>query len=343
MVAISAPQLGKSAPVVRRSDLDRAHAYLCETADSAEGGVFGSDSMMWRMVQPAPVVPMMLMEAGLLEAPHPFIAFGTMGSQAATDFLPRFHRSADAFYDWFCGDLDTALPTARRIFGYHSKVSGTLPEDIGGYRAGQSYEANEHTLLIWVWATIIRPLKEYYEVLEGPLTGQERNRYYYECRRFALLFGIDDALLPVDWSAFEDYFDRYASSAVMDVSTEYLSRAGLLNGVLPGGPMQRSLTTWFLGLVVHRLPPKVRAQYPGLPSGRRHRALAALTWRATPVVWRVVPRGLRESPRWRSACRRVGIPMRPSRLSAWQEAKLPAPYGRSYREAGLSTHGNPLR
>lgn len=341
-MAITAAQLGKSAPVVQRSDLDRAHAYLRETADSAEGGVFGSDSMMWRIIQPAPVIPMMLMEAGLLEAPHPFIAFGTMGSQAANDFLPRYHRSADAFYDWFCGDLDAALMTARRIFGYHSKVSGTLPEDIGGYRAGQSYQANEHDLLIWVWATIIRPLKEYYEILAGPLTRPERDRYYGECRRFALLFGIDDALLPASWSAFEDYFDRYTSSAVMDVSAEYLSRAGLLNGVIPGGRIQRLVTTWFLSLVVYRLPPKVRAQYPGLPSGRRHRALAALTLCTAPVLWRVVPRGLRESPRWRSACRRVGVQLRPSRLSSWQEAKLPPPYGRSYREAGLSTHGNPL-
>ena len=299
--------------------------------------------MMWRMIGPAPVVPMMLMEAGLLEAPQPFIAFGTMGSQSATDFLPRFHRSADAFYDWFCGDLDTALRTARRIFGYHSKVGGNLPEDIGGYRAGQPYQANQQDLLIWVWATIIRPLKEYYEILEGPLTRLECNRYYAECRRFALLFGIDDVLLPVSWSAFEDYFDQYAASAVMEVSAEYRSRAGLLNGVIPGGRIQRLLTTWFLSLVVWRLPPKVRAQYPDLPGGRRHRALAAFTWRAAPVLWRGIPRGLRESPRWRVACRRVGITFSSSRLGAWQEARLPAPYGRSYREAGLSTHGNPLR
>ena len=342
-MAITASQLGKPEPVVRRSNLDRAHAYLRETASSAEGGVFGSDSMMWRMIRPAPVLPMMLMEAGLLEAPHPFIAFGTMGSQSATDFLPRFHRSADAFYDWFCGDLDAALLTARRIFGYHSKVNGTLPEDIGGYRAGQPYQANEQDLLIWVWATIIRPLKEYYEALEGPLTRLEHNRYYAECRRFALLFGIDDALLPVSWSAFEDYFDRYASSAVMDVSEEYRSRAGLLNGVIPGGPVRRLITKRILSLIVYRLPPTVRAQYPDLPGSRRDRVFAALSWRVAPVLWRGIPRGLRESPRWRSACRRVGIQLSPSRFSAWQEARLPPPYGCSYREAGLSTHGNPLR
>jgi uncharacterized protein (DUF2236 family) len=340
MMARTASQLAQSASVVRRPDLDRAHAYLRETAVSAEEGVFGSDSMIWRMIQPAPVVPMMLLEAGMLEAPHPMIAFGTMGSQAATDFLPRYHRSADAFYDWFCGDLDTALPTARRIFGYHSKVSGTLPEDIGGYQTGQPYQANEQDLLIWVWATTVRPLKEYYELLEGPLTKLERDRYYVECRRFALLFGIDEALLPENWSAFVDYFDEFTSSSVMDVSAEYLSRAGLLNGVIPGGRTQRLLTTWFLSLVVYRLPVLVRAQYPGLPSRRRHRALAALTWRAIPVLWRGLPRGLRESPRWRAACRRVHIEVPPSRLAAWQEAKLPPPYGRSYRDAGLSTHGN---
>jgi uncharacterized protein (DUF2236 family) len=162
-------------------------------------------------------------------------------------------------------------------------------------------------------------------------------------RRFALLFGIDEARLPGNWLAFVDYFDRLTSSPVMDVSSEYLSRSGLLNGETAGGWKQQLTTKWLLSLIVYRLPPTVRAPYPGLPSSRRHRALAALTWGVAPVPWRSLPRGLRESPRWRAARRRVGIEPRPSRLAAWQESKLPPPYGQSYREAGVSTHGNPLR
>ncbi|OPX11970.1 hypothetical protein B1790_05870 [Mycobacterium sp. AT1] len=81
-----------------------------------------------------------------------------MGSHSATDLLPRLHRTAAAFYHRFRGDLDVALPTARRISGYHGKVTGMLPEDIGGGRAGQPCQANEQDLVIWVWATTIQLL-----------------------------------------------------------------------------------------------------------------------------------------------------------------------------------------
>lgn len=341
-MATTASHLQIQSPVVHRPDLDRTHATVRKTAASSQHGLFGPDSMMWRIVTPIPVVPMMLMEAGLLEAPHPFIAFGTMGSKSATEFMPRFHRSADAFYDWYCGDLETALLTARRIFGYHSKVSGTLPEDIGGYRTGQPYEANEQDLLIWVWATLIRPLKEYYELFEGRLTQPEIDRYYDECRRFALLFGIDETRLPVGWSSFVAYFDSFAASQVMDVSSEYLERASLLSGEITGPWKQRLLTKWFLSLITYRLPPRVRDQYPGLPTARRHRALAALTWGAVRIVWPRLPRDLRESPRCRAAWRRVGQEGPSSRLGTWLESKLSPPYSCSYRDAGLSPHRNPV-
>jgi uncharacterized protein (DUF2236 family) len=299
--------------------------------------------MIWRIVEPIPVVPMMLMEAGLLEAPHPFIAFGTLGSKSATEFIPRFHRSADAFYDWYCGDLDTALLTARRIFGYHSKVRGTLAEDIGGYHHGQAYQANQQDLLIWVWATIVRPLKEYYELFEGRLTPAEVDRYYDEGRRFALLFGIDENRLPADWPSFVAYFDRFAASEVMDVSSEFLQRATLLSGQISGPWKGRLAMRWFLSLIAYRLPPRVRAQYPKLPTARRHRALATLTWAAVRIVWPRLPPGLRESPRCRAAWQRVGSSGVSTRLGTWLEAKLSPPYGCSYRDAGVSPHGNHIR
>jgi uncharacterized protein (DUF2236 family) len=332
-----------SSPVVDRHDIDRSLTRVRELVNNPRHGVFGPHSMMWRIVKPIPVVPLMLMEAGLLEAPHPFIAFGTMGSKSATEFVPRFHRSADAFYDWFCGDLDTALLTARRIFGYHSKVSGTLPDDIGGYHRGQPYEANEQDLLIWVWATLIRPLKEYYEILEGRLSPSDIDRYYDECRRFALLFGIDENRLPAEWSSFLAYFDRVATSQVMEVSPEFLRRSSVLSGNVTGPWRERIAITWILSLSAYRLPTKIRDQYPNLPSGRRHRALAAATLGILRLVWPKLPRDVRESPRCRAAWRRVGTEGPSSRLGTWLAAKLPPPYGSSYRVAGVSGHGNPTR
>jgi uncharacterized protein (DUF2236 family) len=312
--------------VVERSHLDRSFERIRGQVSDPDHGVFGPSSMMWRIVTPIPVVPLMLMEAGLLEAPHPFIADGTMSSNSALDFVPRFHRSADAFYDWFCGDLDTALRTARKIFGYHARIQGALPSSLGGFEEGQTYAANEQDTLIWVWATIIRPLKEYYEHLEGRLTAAETSRYYEECGRFALLFGIDQDRLPADWASFVAYFDAVAASPLMDVSPEFLARPGPLSEK-PTGPWKARLgTTWILAVNAHRLPPKVRAQYPNLPTARRHRAAAVVTFGVLRVLWPMLPRDLRESPRCRDDWRRVGLGRPRTRLARWVEGKLPAPY-----------------
>lgn len=321
---------GTQERVIARPDLDRSFEQLRAQVSNPAHGLFGPDSVMWRIVKPIPVVPMMLMEAGLLEAPHPWIAFGTMGSKSSKEFLPRFHRSADAFYDWFCADLDTALRTARRIFGYHSQIKGELPEAIGGYDKGQHYMANQQDVLIWVWATIIRPLKEYYEHFHGALPRADVDRYYEECRRFALLFGIDQVALPADWDAFVAYFDSVAASPVMDLSDEFLNRPGPLSGDLSGPWKARALTTLILSIDAYRLPANVAAQYPHLPRQRRHRVLAAVTLRGLRFVWPLLPHGLRESPRCRDN--------EPSRLGRWVAAKLPPPYSTSYRSVGLTGH-----
>jgi uncharacterized protein (DUF2236 family) len=264
-----------------------------------------------------------------------------MQSKSATEFLPRFHRSADAFYDWFCGDLDTALRTARRVFGYHSQIAGTLPEDIGGYERGHAYMANQQDVLIWVWATIIRPLKEYYEVLHGQLDPGETDRYYVEARTFALLFGIDQEQLPADWPSFVAYFDAVSASSALELSSEFLERPGPLSGDVSGPWRKRLLTTWFLSINAYRLPPPVRAQYPKLPTRRHHRAVAAVTLRGLRTIWPLLPRDLRESPRCRRDWRRVGAEGAPSALGRWVSAKLPAPYSTSLRSVGRTGHEVP--
>jgi uncharacterized protein (DUF2236 family) len=328
---------------VSRQNLDQSHARIRQAIGRPEFGLFGPDSVMWKVTSPTPVVPLMLMEAGLLEAPHPVIAFGTLDSQSATDFIPRYHRSADAFYDWFFGDLDTALKTARRIFGYHSRISGELPIDIGGLPQGRHYDANEQDVLIWVWATLIRPLKEYYEIFESPLPKSAVERYYQECKLFALLFGIDDTLLPRDWQEFIDYFDTFANSSALDLSEEFLSRSTVLSGEVVGPLSVTVPTTWVLSICASRLPTHVRRQYPRLPTARRHRMVAAATCAVASVVWPRLPRAVRTTPRIMDAYRRIGLRGPEGFLGRSIQAKLPPPYGMSYRQAGISPHGNRIR
>ncbi|MCU1449031.1 MAG: hypothetical protein JWP02_1201 [Acidimicrobiales bacterium] len=338
MTTVVSQAAATSSPLVDRHDIDHSFDRIRAMVTDPNEGLFGPGSMIWRIVKPAPVVPLMLMQAGLLEAPHPYIAYGTVGSKSATEYIPRFHRSADAFYDWFGGDLETALRTARRIFGYHSQIKGSLPEDIGGFERGHAYAANEQDVLIWVWATIVRPMKELYEDFHGRLSQAEVGQYYDECLRFSLLFGIDQARLPTDWQSFIDYCDRTAASSLMDLSAEFLSRPGPMSGDTPGSLVARLLTTWVMSIEAYKLPAHVRDQYPNLPKARRHRLVAAASLRGLRVLWPLLPRDLREMPRCRADWRRVGAEGAPTRLGRWMAAKLPAPYSISYRAAGLTGH-----
>lgn len=337
---MSSPQ--KLGCPVQRQDLAWTHDLIRQRVATPAHGLFGPDSVMWKVAGALPVVPMMLLEAGLLEAPHPIIAYGTMGSQSANDFVPRYHRSADAFYDWFFGDLDTAFKTARRVFGYHSRIQGDLPENIGGMPKGRHFDANEQEVLIWVWATIIRPLKEYYEHLHGDLTHSEVERYYQECRLFALLFGIDELRLPATWVAFTSYFEATAASPTMELSNEFLTRSAILSGNVTGPLPTRVITNWILSICALRLPAHIRGQYPRLPARRRHRWAASATLVFVRAAWPLLPRGAQLSPRCLSAYRRVGRSAPSGRTANWLQAKLPPPYGRSYAQAGVSLHGNAL-
>ena len=92
--------------IVDRSDFVGSLARLRGSINDPSDGLFGPDSMMWRMVKPLPVLPLALVNAGLLEAPHPYIAVGTEGTRSAVEFIPRFHRSCDSFLAWFFGDWD---------------------------------------------------------------------------------------------------------------------------------------------------------------------------------------------------------------------------------------------
>jgi uncharacterized protein (DUF2236 family) len=312
--------------VVSSKDFRHSLEELRAQIEDPNLGLFGPDSVMWRMVTPMPVLPMALIQAALLEAPQPAIAYGTVGSQASTDFLPRFHRSADAFFDWFCGDVDAAFGAARKVFGYHSKISGEIPERVGLYEPGNHFEANEQDVLIWVWATIIKPIKDVYERLHGRLSAADTRRYYEECRRWSQLFGIDADQLPTTWERFNVYFDDYVASGALELSSS-LGGGGINAAAGKGGWRARMVTSWLLAMEASMLPRSVRRQYDYLPTGPLAMAVGRVSFPVMRVVGMVLPRDLRSWPRVRTAYRRAGVEGAPGRMGRWLANKLPAPYG----------------
>jgi len=312
--------------IVERRDHHAALEGLRVSLSDPNEGVFGPDSWLWRMVRPMPVLPLALATAGLLEAPHPYIAVGTEGTKSATEFIPRFHRSFDSFLAWFCGDWDRAASASKRVFGYHSQIGGEIPETIGRYEEGHRYAANEMEALLWVWATIVWPIKEYYELFHGRLAPDEVDAYYVEARRFAELFAIDLGVVPPSWEAFTDYFFAYADSEAMDLRGEFLERKGPLSEGPTGTLGARLAMHWAFALVADVLPEKVRRQYPVLPLRLRERLVARVSFPLVRGLLALSPSELREWPRARAAMRRVGAIGATGPIGRWLDAKLPAPY-----------------
>ncbi len=315
--------------VLGKADIDARYTRIREAVDDPSHGLFGPDSMMWRMIEPLPVLPFMLTMAGFLEGAAPKIWFGTEYSVTRSgDYSSRFARSYDAFMDWFVGDVDTALRRGRKVFGYHSRVGGVAPHDAGHVAAGQEYRATEQQLMLFTVGTQIVPIKQCYELLHGDLTAAECERYWQECRTFCDVFGIDPEVVPATWPDFERYWDGCLASGELEAPKEGYSRYGPLMATEELPRLARIVLEWFVSLQFNLMPEHLRAQYAEyvpLAAARPH--LVDRSFAVLRVVQRVVPGDLLRSPRVREARRRVGLEGRPGMLGRWLASRLRHPVG----------------
>lgn len=315
--------------VLGKPDIDARYAALRASVADHRDGLFGPGSMFWRMLEPLPVLPFMLINAGLLEGAAPKIWFGTEYSVTRTgDFGSRYARSYDAFADWFLGDVETALRRGRKIHGYHSRVGGVAPHSIGHVQAGQEYRATEQQLMLFTVGTQIVPIKDFYERFYAPLTPAEADRYWDECKRFCSIFGIDPAVVPETWADFEAYWNGCLTSGEMAVPTEGYSRYGPLIDQTGMPFVSKWLVRWIMAVQFNLLPDSLRSQFePIIPLAKARPRLTAASCFGFKWLVRALPAGLRTTPRVQAARRRAGVAGRQGRIERWLVATLPHPFG----------------
>lgn len=315
--------------VITKADCNRNYEHLREAIADPNEGLFGPDSMLWQMLEPMPVLPHMLIMAGLLEGAVPKIWFGTEKSITREgDYVSRYARSYDAFASWFCGDLKSAVKMSRKVNGYHSRIGGYAPNDCGRVRAGQGYRACEQQLMILTLATQLFPIKDFYEILTRPLTRAEKDRYYEECKRFALLFGIAENAMPPDWDAFERYWLGCFESGELEIAREGHDRYGPFNDQSGLPFVAKWLTRWVMVVEFNLMPDSLRRQFEPVTSLAKQRpGVTAASLLLLKTLLRVLPQGLSASPRIQAARRRVGRIDKPGRLERWVANHVPHPFG----------------
>src|SRR6478736_3620920 len=169
-----------------------------EAAAGSIEGIFGPDSLTWRVDREAAI----FLGAGralLLQLAHPWVAAAiSEHSRTFADPVGRFHRTFNITFTMVFGTLDQALAASRRLHRRHAAVSGILPQAAGRFEAGSAYSANEASALRWVHATLVETALQTHDLVLPALTNSEREQYWAEAKLYAALFGIRPAGLPAN-------------------------------------------------------------------------------------------------------------------------------------------------
>jgi uncharacterized protein (DUF2236 family) len=236
--------------------------------------------------------------AVLLQLAHPLVAAGVDEHSSFRGSLMtsvgRLWSTIGAMRSLTFGSDEDALSTAAHINVIHDRVLGRLAAPAGVFPAGEAYSAHDAELLRWVHATLLDSLPHAYEMLVGPLTPEERERYCVEAAVIEPLLDIPPGLLPRNTTDLDAYMRDMFSSGGITVTpgSRALARAALFP---PRWwllwPALRPLQLITIG----SLPPAVRDAYGFAWTSRDARALirwtTTLTWlrRLTPAVIREWP------------------------------------------------------
>jgi len=239
-------------------------------------GIFGPESLTWRINREA-IIFAAAGRALLLQLAHPWVAAAVADhSHALTDPIGRFHRTFSIVFAMVFGSVDQAVSAARRLRRRHALVAGTLPRDVGPFKAGSQYYANNISALRWVHATLIDSAIAAHDLVFAPLTTAERERYYAESRLLAALFGIPQALLPPTYTGFTAYVEAMCHSDILTVSTPARSIA---RQIFAGGGTWLRAPMSYEALTFEMLPEPLRKEF-GFSYGvaERRTAERVVTW-----------------------------------------------------------------
>ncbi|MEE2731315.1 MAG: oxygenase MpaB family protein [Pseudomonadota bacterium] len=288
-------------PVTREALIAQLEDMKGQVIDP-QAGIFGPDSMFWRVVRHSAS----FMGAGravLLQTAHPWIANGVkQHSRTLNDPISRFRGTFTNVFTMVFGNLDQVVESALRVHDIHRKIVGKVEEDSGAFAAGSRYMANEVNAMIWVHATLWEGAVKMYETYVGTLSKEDKEQYYLESKMFAYLFGIPEDALPPNWDEFLEYNEKMWYSDQLNVQAAAKEIAKFLFSIhKPLRPMMNryKVVTSML------MPEPVRVQY-GLPEDTpENQAIFQRNLRIVRRVYPLLPRHLRYLPPYNEAMRRL--------------------------------------
>jgi uncharacterized protein (DUF2236 family) len=273
----------QSRAIVTETDLERELMMVRSVAAGGAAGVFGPDSVIWRLDREAAV----FLGAGralLLQLAHPWVAAAISDhSRTLSDPIGRFQRTFNITLTMVFGTTGQAVAASHRLHRRHAGICGTLTENSGAFPAGSRYWANDLAALCWVNATLTETAPLAYQLVGPALSSDDRERYYTETRLFAALFGIPQDALPQSWADFAGYVDEMLGSDILAVSS---TARRIATELLAGAGTRWHMPQWYRALTASLLPPRLRQDF-GLTYGAAEQRCVE---RALAIIRRVYPR-----------------------------------------------------
>jgi uncharacterized protein (DUF2236 family) len=289
-----------SAPVTRQ-DLEHHIAAAQAQVSNPLAGIFGPDSVTWRINRESALF-LGAGRAALLQLAHPWVAVALdQHSSLLAKPIARFHNTFRVVFTMIFGSAPQAFRAARSLYQRHTSITGEVPGDVAGYTKGSRYQALHLPALLWVYATLIDSAVIAYQSVLPPLEDAELAAYYGESKILAGLFGLPPGTLPTDWPSFQAYITEMTASQTLGVDDR--SRV-MAHRIMTGAGSWIPIPHWYRSLTAEWMPPRFREEFAlnfrpaeQQNSQREHRFL--------PRVYAKLPWSLRYVGPYQEACARL--------------------------------------
>lgn len=223
-------------------------------------GLFGPDSMMWKLDGLGAPPAFGAGRALLLQVAHPWVTAGIdQHSDVRNDPLGRARRTFYHISSMVFGSMPQAMASANQVRDIHEEIDGKMTEEAGAFHYDSEYRANEINAMIWVHATLWETVVHMYEKLEHKLTPEEKDQFYEETKLFAMLFGIPESALPANWEEFMAYNEAMWNSPQLTVTPNALQ---LKKDLFDPKSIWMIMPLWGQEIITSaELPPRIRDQY----------------------------------------------------------------------------------
>lgn len=245
---------------------------------AGDPGLFGPDSMAWRVHANPVALAIGGVAAVLLELAEPRVRSGVWDhSTFRTDPLARMQRTGEATLITTYGPTKAAEARVAMVTRMHERVGGATPE-------GQVYQALDPELMTWVHVTATWGFLTAYDRYVQPLNRAEQDRYFAEGGRLGRLFGAPEP--PDSVAGVEAWFDRMRPKLVPHaIISEFI---GIVSTTSPLGLAGRAIQPLVVQAAIDLLPADIRTQV-GLRT-------SPLKLAAAKVVLRAMARAARHAP-----------------------------------------------